>query len=151
MLDDRRRTDRTPHAVVIGGGLGGIAAALRLRAKGYRVTLFDRLGMLGGRAQVFMRDGFRYDAGPTVITAHFLFEELFTLFGRHMEDYVSLVPLDPWYRFRFPDGEVFNYGGTVEDTLAEIARFEPADREGYLRLLKHSEALFNRGFTGLAD
>jgi phytoene desaturase len=151
MLDDRRRTDRTPHAVVIGGGLGGIAAALRLRAKGYRVTLFDRLGMLGGRAQVFTRDGFRYDAGPTVITAHFLFEELFTLFGRHMEDYVRLVPLDPWYRFRFPDGEIFNYGGTVEDTLAEIARFEPADREGYLRLLKHSEALFNRGFTGLAD
>jgi phytoene desaturase len=139
------------RAVVIGGGLGGMAAALRLRAKGYRVTLIERLGMLGGRAQVFTKDGFRYDAGPTVITAHFLFEELFALFGKRMEDYVRLVPLAPWYRFRFPDGEVFNYGGTVEDTLAEIARFEPADRDGYLRLLKHSEQLFDRGFTGLAD
>ena len=139
------------HAVIIGGGLGGMAAALRLRAKGYRVTLFDRGPMLGGRAQVFEKDGFRYDAGPTVITAHFLFEELFALFGRRMEDYVTLVPLNPWYRFRFPDGDTFDYGGTIEDTLAEIRRFEPADAEGYLRLLGHSEKLFNRGFTGLAD
>jgi phytoene desaturase len=139
------------HAVVIGGGLGGMAAALRLRAKGYRVTLFDRAPMLGGRAQVFEKDGFRHDAGPTVITAPFLFEELFALFGRRMDDYVTLVPLDPWYRFRFPDGDTFDYGGTIEETLAEIRRFEPADADGYLRLLAHSEKLFNRGFTGLAD
>ncbi len=139
------------HAVIIGGGLGGMAAALRLRAKGYRVTLFDRTPMLGGRAQVFEKDGFRYDAGPTVITAQFLFEELFALFGRRMEDYVTLVPLNPWYRFRFPDGDTFDYGGTIEETLAEIRRFEPADADGYLRLLAHSEKLFNRGFTGLAD
>ncbi len=139
------------HAVIIGGGLGGMAAALRLRAKGYRVTLFDRGSMLGGRAQVLTKDGFRYDAGPTVITAHFLFEELFELFGRRMEDYVTLVPLDPWYRFRFPDGDTFDYGGTVEDTLAEIRRIEAVDCDGYLRLLEHSEKLFNKGFTGLAD
>ncbi|MGB0084893.1 MAG: phytoene desaturase family protein [Rhodomicrobiaceae bacterium] len=142
---------RAPHAVVIGGGLGGMAAALRLRAKGYRVTLFERLGMLGGRAQVLSRDGFRYDAGPTVITAHFLFEELFELFGRRMGDYLTLVPLAPWYRFRFPDGDSFDYGGTIEDTLAEIRRIEPADCDGYLRLLAHSERLFNKGFIGLAD
>ena len=111
------------HAVVIGGGLGGMAAALRLRAKGYRVTLFDRAPMLGGRAQVFQKDGFRYDAGPTVITAHFLFEELFALFGRRMEDYVTLVPLNPWYRFRFPDGDTFDYGGTIEETEA-VPRIE---------------------------
>ncbi len=144
-------TGRAPHAVIIGGGLGGMAAALRLRAKGYRVTLIERLGMLGGRAQVFTRDGFRYDAGPTVITAHFLFEELFALFGRRMDDYVRLVPLNPWYRFRFPGGDHFDYGGTVEETLAEIRRIEPADCDGYLRLLAHSERLFNRGFIGLAD
>src|SRR5512138_541770 len=107
------RTGGQPHAVIIGGGLGGMAASLRLRAKGYRVTLFDRLPMLGGRAQVLTRDGFRYDAGPTVITAHFLFEELFELFGKRLEDYIRLVPLDPWYRFRFPDGDTFDYGGTI--------------------------------------
>ncbi len=151
--DDVAHSERATgrHAVVIGGGLGGMAASLRLRAKGYRVTLFDRAPMLGGRAQVFEKDGFRYDAGPTVITAPFLFEELFALFGRRMDDYVTLVPLDPWYRFRFPDGETFDYGGTIEETLAEIRRFEPADADGYLRLLAHSEKLFNRGFTGLAD
>ena len=103
--------------------LGRHGGGLRLRAKGYRVTLFDRGPMLGGRAQVFQKDGFRYDAGPTVITAHFLFEELFALFGRRMEDYVTLVPLNPWYRFRFPDGDTFDYGGSIEDTLAEIRRF----------------------------
>ena len=145
------RSARCPHAIVIGGGLGGMAAALRLCAKGYRVTLFERLHMLGGRAQVLSRDGFRYDAGPTVITAHFLFEELFELFGRRMEDYLTLVPLAPWYRFRFPDGDTFDYGGTIEDTLAEIRRIEPADCDGYLRLLAHSERLFNKGFIGLAD
>jgi phytoene desaturase len=139
------------RAVVIGGGFGGMAAALRLRAKGYRVTLFDRAPMLGGRAQVLTRDGFRHDAGPTVITAHFLFEELFALFGRRMEDYVRLAPLSPWYRFHFPDGGSFDYGGTLEETLAEIRRIEPADVDGYLRLLDHSEALFNAGFVDLAD
>ena len=142
---------KAPHAVIIGGGLGGMAAALRLRAKGYRVTLIERGPMLGGRAQIFTKDGFRHDAGPTVITAHFLFEELFELFGKRLEDYVTLVPLDPWYRFRFPDGDTFDYGGSIEDTLAEIRRIEPADCDGYLRLLKHSEQLFNRGFIGLAD
>lgn len=139
------------RAVVIGAGFGGIAAALRLRAKGYAVTLVDRAPRLGGRAQVFEKDGFRHDAGPTVITAQFLFEELFTLFDRRMEDYVRLVPLRPWYRFHYPDGSTFDYGGTLEETLAEIARLSPADAEGYMRLLAHSEKLFNAGFTGLAD
>jgi phytoene desaturase len=138
-------------AVVVGGGFGGIAAALRLRAKGYAVTLYDRAPMLGGRAQVFEKDGFRHDAGPTVITAPFLFDELFALFGKKREDYVKFVPLTPWYRFRFPDGDTFDYGGTVEDTLREIRRFSEADTDGYLRLLEHSRKLFDAGFTELAD
>ncbi len=148
----RHGTARKPaSAIVIGAGFGGLAAALRLRAKGYDVTLFDRAPRCGGRAQVFERDGFRHDAGPTVITAAFLFEELFALFGKRLEDYIQLVPLDPWYRFQFPDGTTFDYGGTVEDTLNEIRRFEPDDADGYLRLLEHSEKLFDAGFTRLAD
>ncbi len=139
------------RAVVIGAGFGGIAAALRMRAKGYDVTLLDRAPKLGGRAQVFERDGFRHDAGPTVITAPFLFTELFDLFNKSMDDYVTLVPLDPWYRFYYPDGTTFDYGGTVEDTLAEIARYSPEDQEGYKNLLKHSKALFDAGFTRLSD
>jgi phytoene desaturase len=138
-------------AIVVGGGLGGMASALRLRAKGWRVTLFDRALMLGGRAQVFEKDGFRHDAGPTVITAPFLIDELFELFGKKREDFLQLVPLSPWYRFRFADGSEFNYGGTVEDTLAEIRRIEPADVDGYLKMLEHSHHMFDKGFTALAD
>lgn len=99
------------HAIVVGAGFGGIAAALRLRARGYEVSILDRAKRLGGRAQVFERDGFRHDAGPTVITAPFLFDELFTLFGARREDYVDFVPLDPWYRFRFANGDTFDYSG----------------------------------------
>ena len=140
----------SPHALVIGAGFGGIAAALRLRAKGYRVTVLDRCSAIGGRAQVFEREGFKHDAGPTVITAPFLFEELFALFGETMAEHVTLVPLTPWYRFRFADGDTFDYGGTLEQTLAEIARIEPRDCAGYLALLAHSRRIFDVGFTELS-
>ncbi len=138
-------------AIVIGGGFGGIAAALRLAAKGYEVELIEKLGALGGRAQVYVKDGFRHDAGPTVITAPFLFEELFALFGKKMSDYIELRPIEPWYRFVFADGKQFNYGGTLADTLAEIERFNPADQQGYLNLLSLSKSIYSIGFEKLAD
>lgn len=138
------------RAIVIGAGFGGIASALRLRSKGYEVTLIDRCAALGGRAQVFERGGFRHDAGPTVITAPFLFEELFLLFGERMVEHINLVPLKPWYRFCFADGETFDYGGTLEETLAEIRRIEPRDCDGYLALLAHSKRIFEIGFTELS-
>ncbi len=142
--------DGNGAAIVIGAGFGGIASALRLRAKGYSVTLLDRCTGLGGRAQVFERDGFRHDAGPTVITAPFLIEELFALFGERMADHITLVPLTPWYRFTFADGDTFDYGGTLEETLAEIRRIEPADCQGYLDLLAHSKRIYDVGFTQLS-
>ena len=138
------------RAVVVGAGFGGIAAALRLCAKGYSVTVVERCKALGGRAQVFERNGFRHDAGPTVITAPFLFEELFALFGETFADHVQLVPLTPWYRFHFADGQTFDYGGTLEETLAEIARIEPRDCEGYKALLAQSKRIFDVGFTELS-
>jgi phytoene desaturase len=140
-----------PRATIIGAGFGGIAAALRMRAKGYDVTVIERGDQPGGRAQVFEKGGYRHDAGPTVITAPFLFRELFELFGKNLDDYVEFVPLDPWYRFRFPDGDTFDYGGTLEKTLAQIRRIEPADEAGYMKLLAHSKALYDVGFTELAD
>ena len=139
------------QVTVIGGGFGGMAAALRARAKGHQVLLVDRCSRLGGRAQVFERSGFKYDAGPTVLTAPFLFEELFALFGETMSEHVTLVPLKPWYRFEFADGEHFDYGGAMEDTLAEIRRINPADVEGYRRLLEQSGKLYAVGFSKLAD
>ena len=139
-----------PRAIVAGGGFGGIAAALRLRARGYAVRLIDRCPRLGGRAQVFERDGFRFDAGPTVVTAPHLFEELFALFGERMEDHVTLVAPDPWYRFRFHDGETFDYGPTDARTEAEIARLSPGDLDGYRRMGAWSKAIYDTGFTGLS-
>jgi len=142
--------DSPKHAVVVGAGFGGIAAALRLRARGYSVEVVDRCERLGGRAQVFSRDGFRHDAGPTVITAPFLFEELFSLFGKTMGDYVTLKPLDTWYRFQFADGSHFNYGGSIEDTLREIRRVAPEDEDGYLQLVEASRQIYELGFEKLA-
>ena len=140
-----------PYAIVIGGGFGGMAAALRLRARGYDVTLLEKLGQLGGRAGVFRRNGYVFDAGPTVITAPFLFDELFELFGKQREDYVRFAPLSPWYRVVFADGSHFDYGGTIEQTLEQIRRIEPADADGYLRFLAHSKRIFEVGFVQLGD
>ncbi|MEM0952313.1 MAG: phytoene desaturase family protein [Cyanobacteria bacterium P01_H01_bin.74] len=140
-------TDNT--VIVVGAGFGGIASALRLRAKGYAVKLLDQCPQLGGRAQVYSVGGFTHDAGPTVLTAPFLLEELFELFGKQLADYLELVPLNPWYQFVFPDGQVFNYGGSVEDTLQEIEAFNPADKTGYLNLVESSKAIFDVGFEQL--
>ncbi len=143
---------RGNQAIVIGAGFGGIASALRLTAKGYRVTLIERLQSLGGRAQVFERDGYYHDAGPTVITAPFLIDELFELFGKKAADYFTLKPLTPWYRFYFDaDGSTFDYGGTLDETLTAMRQIEPLDGDGYLRMLGHSKKLFDAGFTELAD
>lgn len=110
------------QTIVVGAGFGGIATALRCRALGHEVTLLERLESLGGRAQVFERDGFKHDAGPTVITAPFMFEELFELFQKSLHDYATLVPLDTWYEFYFNDGNTFTYRGDIDHTLQEIAR-----------------------------
>lgn len=142
---------RSMQTVVIGGGFGGIAAALRLRARGHDVTIIDRCPRLGGRAQVFERGGYRHDAGPTVITAPFLFTELFSLFGETLSDHLTLQPLDPWYRFRFADNSLFDYGPGIERMEAEIARFNPDDVAGYHKLLAESKALFDIGFKQLGD
>ena len=142
-------TPESPHAVVIGAGFGGLASAIRLGARGFRVTLVDRLDQPGGRARVFEQDGFTFDAGPTVVTAPFLFEELWQLAGRTLEDDVDLVPVSPFYRIRFDDGSIFDYTGDAEAMEQEIRTFNPDDVEGYRRFLKKSEDIFDIGFEEL--
>ncbi len=139
------------HAVVIGSGFGGLAAAVRLGARGYRVTVLDRLDAPGGRAYVHKQDGFTFDAGPTVITAPFLFEELWALCGKRMADEIDMRPVTPFYRIRFPDGEQFDYTGDAAAMRREIARFEPDDVAGYERFVEKSEEIFRVGFEELGD
>jgi phytoene desaturase len=141
--------DRRPHAVVVGSGFGGLAAAIRLGARGYRVTVLERLDKPGGRARVHRQDGFTFDAGPTIVTAPFLFEELWTLCGRRMADDVTLVPMRPYYRIRFDDGATFDYSGDLAAMRAEVAKFSPADVAGYERFMAQSEAIFRVGFEEL--
>jgi len=137
--------------IVIGSGFGGLAASLRLKAKGYEVTLVEKHPDLGGRARVFKKGDFTYDVGPTVITAPYLFEELFSLFNKKLSDYVQVVPLDLWYRFVFSDGQTFDYSGDEKSMEKEVKKFSDKDFEGYNNLVNFTEKIFNKGFTDLSD
>lgn len=137
--------------VVIGSGFGGLAAAVRMRAKGHPVTLVEARDQFGGRASVFKQDGYSFDAGPTVITAPYLIEELFELAGRDMRDYVEIAPVDPFYRIEFSDGSRFDYVGEEERLLENIRQVSPDDVENYRRMARHMERIFDVGYTGLAD
>lgn len=145
----KRASAGAPHVVVVGAGFGGLAAAIRLLVRGYRVTVVDRLEQPGGRARVFKQDGYTFDAGPTLITAPFLFDELWELAGESREDFVDVVPVTPFYKIRFDDGDVFNYTGDADAMRAEIARFSPEDVEGYERFLRKSKQIFETGFLEL--
>ncbi len=138
------------RAVVIGAGFGGLAAAVRLAARGYCVTVVDRLEQAGGRARVFRQDGFTFDAGPTVITAPFLLEELWSLAGRRMADDIDLRSVSPFYRVRFDDGTTFDYSGSAEAMRTEVARIAPDDVAGYETFVRQSEEIFRVGFEELA-
>jgi len=148
---DFSTTDPRPHAVVIGSGFGGLAAAVRLGARGYRVTVLERLAQPGGRARVFEQDGFRFDAGPTIITMPQLFEDLWALCGERLSDHVTLKSLDPFYTLKFEDGSVFKGTADPDSMRAEIERFSPSDVAGHERLLKESKRCFEVAFDRLAE
>ena len=134
--------------VVIGSGFGGLSAAIRLQAQGHHVTVVEKLDKPGGRAYVFEQDGFKFDAGPTIITAPWLIDELFALGGKRTADCVSLVRLDPFYNIRFEDGTVFRYNANREQLNAQVSAFsEGRDVEGYAKFLKGTEAIFKAGMA----
>jgi phytoene desaturase len=137
--------------IVIGSGFGGMAAAVRLRAMGHQVKILEAGSQAGGRARVFKREGFTFDAGPTVITAPYLLEELYEKLGERLDDHLELMPVDPFYRVRFDDGTVFDYVGDEERILEQIAKISPEDVEGYKRLAEQSSKIFEIGYQQLAD
>lgn len=137
--------------ILIGSGFGGLGAAARLAARGYEVDVFEKLDKPGGRAYVFERDGFTFDAGPTVITAPFMFDEIFAAAGRRREDYVEFKMLDPFYRIFNHEGRPFDYNGDGEFIAEQIARWNAADVAGYERFMDSTQAIFQKGFVELAD
>jgi len=137
--------------VIIGSGFGGLGVAVRLLAQGHEVEIYEKLDKLGGRAYVFDVNGFRFDAGPTVITAPFMFDDLFAVAGRKREDYVTFVPLDPFYRVFDHQGRPFDYNGDEAFILDQIDKFNQADREGYQRFMATTKPIFEKGFVELAD
>ncbi len=139
------------NSIVIGSGFGGIAAALRLKAKGHQVKLIEKHPDLGGRARVFKKNGFIFDGGPTVITAPYLINELFELFKKDPKDYIDLSPLKIWYQFIFEDKSKFNYSGDEANMVKQIEEISKDDVEGYKKLVNFTKKIFDKGFTELAD
>jgi phytoene desaturase len=134
------------RVVVIGAGFGGLAAAIRLRSRGHEVEIVEKREQAGGRAGVFRQDGFTFDAGPTIITAPQLLEELFDLAGRRIADYVRLVPVDPFYRVRFHDGTSIDWSSCEAERERAIAALSPADVAGYRRFAKQARDVFEHAF-----
>ncbi|HKJ32544.1 MAG TPA: phytoene desaturase [Balneolales bacterium] len=137
--------------IVIGSGFGGLGAANRLASEGYDVELFEKLDKPGGRAYVYKQNGFTFDGGPTVITAPFLFDEIFQAAGKKREDYFQLVPCKPFYRIFNHEGRPFDYNSDEDFILNEIDRWNPDDKEGYQKFMKTTKAIFQKGFVELAD
>ncbi len=142
-------TDSAGEAIVIGAGLGGLASAMRLGAKGYRVTVIDRLDMPGGRGSSITEGGHRFDLGPTIVTVPQGLRDLWAVCGRDFDRDVTLKPLDPFYEIRWPDGSHFTMRGDADAMRAEVARLSPGDVAGYAQFQKDAEARYHFGFENL--
>jgi len=138
------------RAAVIGSGFGGLAAAIRLQARGVRTVVFEKRDLPGGRAYVYRDRGYTFDAGPTVITAPGAIEELFAVAGRRMSDYVEMLPVRPFYRLSWPDGVGFDYEGDQDGMEEQIRRLSPGDLEGYRAFVDYARRVFAKGYEELA-
>jgi phytoene desaturase len=132
--------------VVIGSGFGGLSCAIRLQAQGHDVKIIEKRNKLGGRAYVYEQDGFKFDGGPTIITAPWLIDELFTLAGKKTSDYVKLVKIDPFYNIRWEDGTVFNYNDDKQNLYAQIAKINPKEIESYKKFARSLDEIYRVGF-----
>ncbi|MDX1994001.1 MAG: phytoene desaturase [bacterium] len=137
--------------IVIGSGFGGLGAAVRLAARGYEVEIFEKRDKLGGRAYVYEIDGFKFDGGPTIVTAPFMFDDIWSLAGKRREDYFQMVECDPYYRIFDANKRVFDYNGNEEFILNQIQQWSPEDIEGYKKFIASTKPIFEKGFVGLAD
>ncbi len=143
--------DQKKNIIIIGSGFGGLATASRLLSNGHNVTIFEKRDKPGGRAYVYEQNGFKFDGGPTVITAPFMFDDIFQAAGKKRENYIEFVPCSPFYRIFDHNGSSFDYNDDHEFTLGEIRKHNPKDADGYERFLESTKAIFEKGFVELAD
>jgi phytoene desaturase len=137
--------------IVIGSGFGGLGVASRLLSAGHDVTILEKRDKLGGRAYVYEQNGFKFDGGPTVITAPFMFDDIWEAAGKKRSDYVEFVPCNPFYRIFDHNGGKFDYNNDHEFTIKEIEKRSPGDVAGYEKFLKTTKSIFQKGFVELAD
>ena len=142
-------TGAKPTAIVVGAGFGGLALAVRLQSMGFQTTLIDKRDKPGGRAYVYEEKGYKFDGGPTVITDPNCLRELFELSGRNMDDYVTLLPVDPFYRLQWEDGDTFDYNNDDAYLEEQIAARNPDDVAGYHKFLNYSKELYHEGYEKL--
>jgi phytoene desaturase len=139
----------TKTAAVIGAGFGGLALAIRLQSAGIATTVIEGRDKPGGRAYHWKKDGYTFDAGPTVVTDPNCLKELWALSGHDIAEDVELLPVTPFYRLNWPDGSNFDYSNDDQALLREIAAFEPDDVTGYLRFLDYSAGVYREGYEKL--
>lgn len=133
----------TRTAVVIGSGFGGLSIAIRLQARGFKVTLLEKNEMVGGHAYQLKKDGYVFDMGPSLITAPKIIQRVFNVAGEKLEDYLDLIPLDPFYRVYFHDGTFLDYTGDTETMKAQMRQYNERDaNEGYDRFMAQSLGLY---------
>lgn len=138
-------------AVVVGAGFGGLALAIRLQSAGIETTIVEARDKAGGRAYHWVKDGFTFDAGPTVITDPPCLEELWALSGRKLADDIELLPVMPFYRLNWPDGTNFDYSNDEPDLQREIEKLNPEDVKGYAKFLEYSAGVFEEGYVKLGS
>lgn len=143
--------------VVVGGGFGGLAEAIRLQARGYQVTLLEKRDQVGGRAYQLIKDGYTFDMGPSLITAPHIIEDVFAVAGKKMRDYIEVKPLDPFYRIYFHDGSHMDYTGEPEKMKREMAKYSQHDADNYDAFMDAVKPIYDAviteglGATAFAD
>ncbi len=143
------RAGSATRVAIVGAGLGGLSAAIHLRAAGYNVDVFEANDSVGGRANVIEADGFRFDTGPSLLNYPWVFRELFEAAGRKLEDYVTLLPVEPSVSFQWPDGTHFTLSSNLEKLLAECTRLEPGASPRVLAYLRDAAAKYDMAFESL--
>ena len=136
---------------IIGGGMGSISAAIYLRSKGYKVSIYEKNSTLGGRANIIEEKGFRFDVGPSLLNYPWIFENLFDAAGEKMEDHIDLIEIKSGVKFLWDDKETFTITSDFPLLSKEIARLEKSHINGLSSFLKINSKRYNIAFEKLLN